>query len=138
MIEARLVDHGPGTEKYYFFNWVARDPDTGAVLLRQIQICVHPQTGDVISYLSQDGGEVEISTLPAIAHEKTVRRALEAIAGRFSDPQVVEAVLCVSTDHGAQRLIWMVIIEEGDPVDWTHRPYVELDAQTGEILHVGT
>ncbi len=132
--EACLVDHGPGTERYYFFRWVSRDPRSGAVLLRDIQVAVHPQTGSIIFYLSRDGGRVTIPTEPAIGRERAAQLALEAAAGRLSRPQVVEQHLWVSVAHGDQRLLWLVVLEEQGSQELARRLYVEIDAQNGAVL----
>lgn len=134
--EEILVDHGPETERFYSFHWLAEDPRSGALLLREIQVGVNPENGGIIYLLSEDGGEVTVSTQPTLPKEVVRSLAFPGIEGYFQQPQAVEEVLYVSTEHGGQRLIWMVIFEESAQDAWARRAYVDVDAHTGKILNV--
>jgi len=134
--EAILVDRGPDTERYYSFHWRARDYSTGAVLLREIKIAVHPQSGEIIYLLTEDGGEVTINTIPTLTAEEARALALPEIGNLIQQPRLVEEVLYVSTAHGGQRLLWMVVFEETAREAWALKVYVDIDAHSGEILEV--
>lgn len=136
LTERELIDYGPDTEKYYFFNWQAQDPKTGAKLLRQIQVCVHPQSGGIIYFLVDDGGEVEISTEPYIARADAVELALKEVADYFSESQVINEELYVTTAYNNQKLVWGVVIREGDPYELDFTIYVVVDALDGNIIEV--
>ena len=136
LAERELVDYGPNTEKYYFFNWQAQDPKTGAKLLRQIQVCVHPQSGRIIYFLVNDGGDVEISTEPYITRDDAAEFALNEVTDSFYEPQVVNEELYVSTAYNGQKLVWGVVISEGSSYELDFTIYVVVDALYGDIIEV--
>lgn len=135
--EEVLVSHGPDTEQYYSFHWLAEDPATKAVLLREIRIGVHPENGGIIYLLTEDSGEVTISTAPSIAGREARNLASSQIEEFLQRPRVVKEVLYVSTEHVGQRLLWLIVFEETARDALPQRVYVDLDAHTGEILGVG-
>ncbi len=135
--EETLVDRGPDTERYYSFHWLAEDLHSGAVLLREIRVGVKPENGRIIYLLTEDGGEVTISTVPTLTVEEARALAFPEIGDFFQQPRVVEEILYVSTVHGGQKLLWMVVFEDAAWEAWARRVYVNLDAHTGEILEVG-
>jgi len=134
--ERELVDNGPDTEKYYFFNWQEEDPDTGAKLLRQIQVCVHPQNGKIIYFLVDDGGEVEISTEPYITRDYAVELALKEVDDHFYEPQVIDEELYITNAYNNQKLVWGVVIREGNAYKLDFTIYIIVDALNGDIIEV--
>lgn len=135
LLESELIDYGPGTESYYYFRWAAVDENSGAILLRRIEICVHPESKKVFYFSAVDGGTVNIPTIPAVTREEAIELALEAAAERFIRPQVDEAILSVTTEYGGQLLIWNIYIDEAsDPDGIAYFFCVLINALTGEIV----
>ncbi len=133
--EAILVDHGPGTERYYSFHWLAEDFETGAVLLREIHISIHPESGEIIYLLTEDGGEVTVSTVPTLTVEDARNLTFSKAKNILQELRVKEEILYVSKAYNGQRLVWMVVFEEVG--EWAREIYIDVDAHTGEILEVG-
>ncbi|MEW6033139.1 MAG: PepSY domain-containing protein [Bacillota bacterium] len=139
--EASLVDHGEGSDAFYAFRWTAVDPVTGAVLLREIQVLVHPETGGVAVYLTRDGGQVTIPTSPAITRDQAVALAKAAIGDEAGHPleveeQILQVIVEAGSPGGRQRLVWRVILCRDPGAEFPVTLRVTLDAQSGEVLGV--
>lgn len=137
LLEAELVDHGAGTESFYYFYWAEVDDNSGAILLKQLEISIHPETGKA-SYLNIfDGGEIKISTEPAVTVKEAEAKALEAAAKQFVRPRVEESLLLVSASENSQRLVWNICIEEtGGTERIAYFFCVIIDALSGEVIEI--
>lgn len=136
LTEKELVDRGTGTEKYYYFQWQAQDQATGAMLLRQIQVYVHPVSGKIIMFLANDGGEVGISTESQITRDEAVTLALKELGDLFVTAKVAEKVLFVTNSYNGQKLVWGIVLTENEPVELNLSVVAVVDASTGDILDV--
>jgi hypothetical protein len=136
--QAKLIDHGEGSKKYYSFWWVRTDPQSGAYLPQEVQVRVNAQTGKVDSYSSLNV-PVTVSTRPAINKERAIQEALKAAQG-LEGARIAATTLFVSTmpvfePNGEQALLWCIVVEgTADPSGYTPGAFVFLDAQSGKVV----
>jgi hypothetical protein len=132
--------------KFYSFQWVETDPNSGAMLPSEVRIWVNAETGQVDSYDSLRIA-VTVSTQPQIDKATAYDIALEALGMAESAPEEtrrIEGTLAVSTvpvhePDGNQALLWRVVVEHrveesGDTV----KDVVFIDAHTGEVVHIAS
>ncbi len=131
------VKDKPEVGSFYYFLWQAQDFNSGAELLRRIEVDVHAETGQVIRFSSHDLGTVYILTIPKITGEKAINIALAEGREYFSEPKENKKRLFVSLKNGEQRLLWELIIKESDPsIDISPAMWFYIDAHSGEIINI--
>jgi len=133
------IHDGPYSYPYgYQFEWIAVDPNSGALLLRHIRVDVCPETGIVSAFVSHDRGAVKISTEPQIQVDEAREIALGAASEEHEHLSISahEEVLYVSTHDGEQVLLWEIIllVDVGD--DIRYPLHVVIDAINGEVLEI--
>ena len=141
LVTDQLVDQGEESDKFYSFQWVRLDPDSGATLPFMARIRVNAATGEIASYTNLRQ-EVTVSTQPQIDEAQANAAALQAVAETLPQAQVESSALGVTAlpqdeAYSSQMLLWQVMVTGlSNEMGYTPGALVFVNAHTGEVERV--